>query len=166
MIFNLSLMKNWLHYLWNSFLIGVYVIHFTIHQFSILCLQLTHITDEFGRNLIWWICRIRQCLEIGRIVKLGKASMPFWFAIFLYFLLALSQKRLGYVDIRKRKASGLQVFTVSEKKKKKGELILKVICCNGKDYLSLTCSCSNILIIFSNWHSNCSNQKYHIQKPY
>ena len=33
--------------------------------------------------------------------------------------LALSQKRLGYVDIRKRKASGLQVFTVSEKKEKK-----------------------------------------------
>ena len=38
---------------------------------------------------------------------------------FLYFFLALSQKRLGYVDIRKRKASGLQVFTVSEKKEKK-----------------------------------------------
>ena len=38
---------------------------------------------------------------------------------FLYFFLALSQKRLGYVDIRKRKASGLQVFTVSEKKKKR-----------------------------------------------
>ena len=37
---------------------------------------------------------------------------------FLYFFLALSQKRLGYVDIRKRKASGLQVFTVSENKKK------------------------------------------------
>ena len=91
------------------------VIHFTIHQFSILCLQLTHITDEFGRNLIWWICRIRQCLEIGRIVKLGKASMPFWFAIFLYFLLALSQKRLGYVDIRKRKASGLH--SIWKKKK-------------------------------------------------
>lgn len=29
---------------------------------------------------------------------------------FLYFFLALSQKRLGYIDIRK--ASGLQVFTV------------------------------------------------------
>ena len=61
---------------------------------------------------------------------------------FLYFFLALSQKRLGYVDIRKRKASGLQVFTVSEKKeKKKRELILKVICCNSKDYLFLICSC-------------------------